>query len=225
MAQLIRVENTCDPHISDGKEVPGTTRLVGFDGVWYAVEACDPHDRKLIDPARSLATKQGRVVDKLNAPARRALLKAAGMDEGASISELPTAKEPPVVQPAQVAKSNNGSNNGSSHSTKPKGRPGVKSDKPRPHACLFGCDEKTATYTSTTALLLHQTAKHGLGKTMAEVFGLDCPLCGTYAEGGKLGVHLLRRHKGLTVTQAFAKARDTGDKHGIAARILGQKVA
>jgi hypothetical protein len=213
MAQLVTVTAVCDPHGDKGKEVSGHTIIFGIDGVWYAAEGCEPCDHKLFDAVRALADKHGRILGKESLAKLR---KVANAETG-SVSQLPAkplkpvapaATEPTSTQPAHVAKG--------------KGRPGIKSKKPQRYFCMFGCDPEAVRWTSSTAMLTHMDKKHGITGSMVEVFGLDCPLCGSYADSGKLGVHLQRRHKGLTVPEAFAKAQADGDRHGIAAKILGQ---
>lgn len=209
MAQLVRVTEVCDRHMHAGKEVEGEVVVIGVDGVWYAVAGCKQHKARELDPIRALCEELGR---KLEGDARtlKRLLKLATGADSASVHALPTASATPVIQPAEVAKSNG--------QVKRKGRGGKVSAKPRRHHCLW-C-EGDHTFTSSTGLLIHLETKHGLPKSVVDVFGLDCPLCGTHAEL-KLGVHMQQRHRGITVSEAFLKAKDN-DKHGIAEPVFAK---
>jgi hypothetical protein len=222
MAQRVRVDNVCDAHDKAGKEVAGETVIVGVDGVWYAIEACKTHTTKDINPVRKMCEELGRPIEG-SARTLKSLLKLANEGVGtASVHALPTAKLVPVAQPAEPAKvaASNGKGAGRG---KGGGKGGKVSAKPRRHHCLVG--ECPADFTSTTGMLLHMGTKHGISGGMGDIFGLDCPLCGSHADGGKLGVHLQRRHKGMTVTEAMTKARDSGDKHGIAGPVFAKLAA
>jgi hypothetical protein len=215
MAQRVTVHEECDRHLLlNGKSVEGETVTVGIDGVWYAIEACKQHTAKEIDPIRALVEELGRKLEGGTRDLNR-LMKLAKEGVPATVTALPTApaKEPAAlrsVQPAQtttVAK-----RNGKRAKAVSKGNKGR-------NICLW-CEDKH--FTTTTGLTLHLTAKHGLPKTMTEVFGLTCPQCGSYAEGGKLGIHLLK-HKGKpTVTEAFITALNNGDKHGVAGPVFAK---
>lgn len=208
MAQRIEVFLTCDPDSARGRDHAGETHIVGIDGVWYALEVCDTRNRKDLEPVRAYLSTHARVIDKQNL---RHLLKLASGD---NVRSLPTAKNTPVVQPAEpVAKPK---------AVAPsKGRAGRPTAKDRRHFCPFSESCPDAKYTSTTALLSHLENEHGITGSMAEVFGLDCPLCGSHG-GPKLGFHLMygvhKRHR-PTVSEAFAKAYANGDKHGIATKV------
>lgn len=222
MAQRVRVETVCDAHDKAGKEVAGETVVVGVDGVWYAIEACKTHTAKDINPVRKMCEELGRPIDG-NARTLRSLLKLAQEGVGtASVHALPTAQKAPVAQPAQPAKvaASNGNGKGKGRG-KGGGKGGQVSTKPRRYHCLTMCG---ADFTSSTGMMLHMNTKHGISGSMADLFGLMCPLCGSHG-GDKLGVHLQRRHKGMTVTEAFIKARDTGDKHGIAGPVFAKFAA
>jgi hypothetical protein len=106
----------------------------------------------------------------------------------------------------------------SRHPSLPKGdaRRGRQSDKPQDRQCLW-CVES---YASDTGLSGHLVRDHNLPKTLGEVFGNKCPLCGK--EFPSLGRHTMRDHGVSHITQAFVRARGDGDKFKVVATIVAQ---
>jgi hypothetical protein len=88
-------------------------------------------------------------------------------------------------------------------------------DKSGTRICLV-CPETRA---SDGGILNHMQTEHGFPMSIPEVFGNVCPLDGKeYPPGSH---HLAKQHKDLGhISQAFAKAKEDGDPHGVvAARI------
>lgn len=99
----------------------------------------------------------------------------------------------------------------------PKGsaRPGRKTDNPQDKQCLW-CVES---YAADTGLSGHLERQHGLPKSLREVFGIQCPLCGDKHNG--LGGHTIRAHN-VNVSQAFVRARGQGDPFGVVAKVMAK---
>jgi hypothetical protein len=235
MAQIVQVREVCDvlkpadprlptPHPEGGKGVPGETVVFGLDGQWYAAELCESHDRKTLETIRALVS----VARPLGSKDESLMAQAKSVDT-ASVHKLPATRPALTsVTPAQAAKALAptpatvaravAKSNGKAK------RSGPTTTKERRHWCLW-CDVEP--YTSTTAMLLHLQTKHDVPveqANMVDMFGLQCPLCGSYADSGKLGVHLMHKHSGLSVTEAFkmALAKGESDKHGVAARVFAK---
>lgn len=212
MAQLLQVTHVCDAHVDRGKDnEPGQTRVVGIDGKTYALELCFTCDAKFLEAVRDLLKRHGRLLE--NNP--KLLKQATATPKGATVHQHPAAvPEPEPAAPAEpvTITGPNLAPKAARNGSKGSRRPWPNSDKERRHVCPWCPD---ARYTSTTALLTHLNNKHGLIGGMAEVFGLICPLCGSDGSP-KLGQHLIKRHKGITVADAFKVAMDRGDKHGVA---------
>lgn len=93
------------------------------------------------------------------------------------------------------------------------GRPGrVVPESAKDKQCLW-CVEK---YAADSGFATHLHTKHGLPKSLVEVFGTTCPLCG---EKGiyRLGGHCRDQHSVSHVSQAFIRARGSGDEFGVVA--------
>lgn len=75
------------------------------------------------------------------------------------------------------------------------------------------CGHQTAT---SAAMSAHLKAHHGL--SMADAYGLACPVCGVEFGSSGIGMHLVKGH-GLTggMTVAYEWARANGDPAGVVA--------
>jgi len=216
MAQLVITKDLCDRHLNlkgGGEHVEGDTEEITINGKAYATELCPECRAKLLNSLIKFLEECGRVVKGKAARGKSSRRQVAAKAGTATVHHFPTV---PGLAPAEVAES-----------TDVPGRPGPKSGKLRRHGCLWcpssdsrpsGC---AVDYTSTTALLLHGIAKHGLGTTMTEVYGLVCPLCGEDCPD-KLGMHTRFKHADITVTEAFKQAEADGDKYGVVESILKQ---
>lgn len=212
MAEIVTVTNVCDKHPDlpgFKRDVQGETYTLTIDGATYDVDLCKVCNGSELDPVRVFLDTYGRKVKGASKARRKAkpTRRVAAKSGTATVTQLPTRSKP-----AELAEGN-GEGDG-------EGRPGPKTDKEKRHQCLW--DPRK--YTSSTGLMIHLEKDHGLSTSVAKVFGLMCPLCGSNG-GPKLGVHLRSRHKGLTVTEAFLKAKAEGDKHGVAGPVFAQVTA
>lgn len=223
MAQRVEVYEECDRHLlTNGKSVEGTTAIIGFNGAWYAIEACKTHTAKEIDPIQALVEELGRKLEGGPRELNRLMKLAkegvpAGTVPAGTVTQFPTATPEPAalrsVQPAETAKLA-ASNGKATRKTSPS-----RGNSNGRYICLW-CEH--APYTTSTGLTLHHKDQHGLPTSMVELFGLICPLCGSDGSP-KLGLHLMgRKHKNITVPQAFAKALASGDKHGVATPVFNK---
>jgi len=95
------------------------------------------------------------------------------------------------------------------------GRPVPESEKDK--QCLW-CVEKYAADSGYTA---HLNTKHGLPKSLVDVFGNQCPLCGDTGLG-RLGAHCKSEHNVSHISQAFIRARGNGDQYKVVERVMAK---
>jgi len=194
MAELVTVTLVCDNEDAHPEQpVQGETHHVVIDGDPIDIETCPICKVTLLDRIREL----GRPVNgRKRTPPRGEVPTATPVRELTPV---------PDVAPSKGAKDKGGPN-----------RRSAPGDTEYP--CLW-CDHEPLK--TNTGIGLHVNSVHGLSKSVTELYELTCPLCGeesTY----KLGIHMMTKHGGLTVPEAFKLARSEGDQYGVVARILSK---